>query len=54
VDTWSLIEAELVQVQDLKRQAEFVPDLLLRDYRRAGIVRLARIASQDQAPGTGK
>jgi hypothetical protein len=41
-----------VQVQDLKRQAKFVPNLFLRNHRRPRIVWLTRVAGQDQAAAT--
>jgi hypothetical protein len=51
-DAGRFIEPELVQVQDLKRQAEFVTNLFFRNHRRPGIVWLARVAGQDQAAAT--
>ena len=47
------VEVELVEVQDFKLCAEFVAELFFGDYRRAGVVRLAGVAGQDQAVGAG-
>jgi hypothetical protein len=51
-DIGSFVETELVQVENLKRQAEFLTQLFLGDDRRARIVWFAGIAGEDQAATT--
>lgn len=48
----SFIEPELVQVQDLKRHAKLVTNLFFRNHGRPRIVRLTRVAGQDQPAAT--
>jgi hypothetical protein len=45
------IKVELVQVQDVKCETELVANFLLGNHRRSRIVRLTRVAGQDQPAG---